>query len=186
LPCRFFRPPASFARLVHVRRRAPRRPRHFLPGCAPHPPRGVLLICLALVLAKDTDAADVLYEQVHTLRAIDQIRARVSSSSVRRRGCRDRQAVLEGGFGSDGCDDIYGHRQRHSADLAGASDHERAAQYFIVTALALFHELQAQVAIGQVEKLWAIADEVGGGRVFARGLRGKTVGVLAYDHVRLH
>jgi phosphoglycerate dehydrogenase-like enzyme len=65
------------------------------------------------------------------------------------------------------------------------ADRARAAQYIIMTALPLYHALEAQMVIGQVEKRWATADEVGGRRMFVQELRGKTVGVLGYGHVRL-
>jgi phosphoglycerate dehydrogenase-like enzyme len=70
-----------------------------------------------------------------------------------------------------------------------ASDHDadpaRAAQYFILTALPLYHALREQIVIGQVERRWTIADEVGGGRMLTQELRGKTVGVLGYGYVRV-
>jgi hypothetical protein len=55
-----------------------------------------------------------------------------------------------------------------------------------MTILALYHALQAQVVISQVEKRWGTADQVGGGWMFVQELRGKTVGVPGYSHVRLH
>jgi hypothetical protein len=46
------------------------------------------------------------------------------------------------------------------------ADRARAAQYIIMTVLALYHALQAQIVIGQVQKRWGTANGVGGGRMF--------------------
>ncbi|KIY48411.1 hypothetical protein FISHEDRAFT_25619, partial [Fistulina hepatica ATCC 64428] len=56
-------------------------------------------------------------------------------------------------------------------------------QYFIATTLALFHKLQTQIVISQVEKRWINGDEVGGGTLFIDELRGKTVGILGYGAI---
>jgi phosphoglycerate dehydrogenase-like enzyme len=37
----------------------------------------------------------------------------------------------------------------------------------------------------QNEKRWGSANEIGGGRMFIQELRGKTVGVIGYGHVRV-
>ncbi|GJE94036.1 oxidoreductase family protein [Phanerochaete sordida] len=55
-------------------------------------------------------------------------------------------------------------------------------QYFIATTLMLFHRLQEQILIGQVEKRWGNNGDMGG-ELFVRELRGKTVGVLGYGHI---
>lgn len=55
-------------------------------------------------------------------------------------------------------------------------------QYFIATTLMLFHRLQEQILLGQVEKRWGTNDDMGG-ELFVRELRGKTVGILGYGHI---
>jgi phosphoglycerate dehydrogenase-like enzyme len=54
-----------------------------------------------------------------------------------------------------------------------------------MTVVALYHALQAQIVIGQVEQRWATADKVGSGRMLLQEVHGKTVGVLGYGYVRL-
>ncbi|KAH9921426.1 uncharacterized protein B0H18DRAFT_935965 [Fomitopsis serialis] len=56
------------------------------------------------------------------------------------------------------------------------------SQHFIMTTLALFHRLQEQILVSQVDKRWGKGDEFGG-RLFIQELRGKTVGVLGYGHI---
>ncbi|EKM51281.1 uncharacterized protein PHACADRAFT_177935 [Phanerochaete carnosa HHB-10118-sp] len=55
-------------------------------------------------------------------------------------------------------------------------------QHFIMTTLALFHKLQEQILISQVEKRWGTNDDMGS-MGFIRELRGKTVGILGYGHI---
>ncbi|KIY48409.1 hypothetical protein FISHEDRAFT_43344 [Fistulina hepatica ATCC 64428] len=56
-------------------------------------------------------------------------------------------------------------------------------QYFIATTLILFHKLQTQMLISQVEKRWTNGNEVAGGTLFIDELRGKTVGILGYGAI---
>ncbi|KAH9921428.1 uncharacterized protein B0H18DRAFT_560275 [Fomitopsis serialis] len=56
------------------------------------------------------------------------------------------------------------------------------SQHFIMTTLALFHHLQEQIIVSQVDKRWG-KDVEFGGRMFVQELRGKTVGVLGYGHI---
>jgi phosphoglycerate dehydrogenase-like enzyme len=150
--------------------------------------------------AKDADAdalahADVLYGQAHTLRGIGQIP-------------RARFIQLSNAGADDVLDKLFwkedpAAREVVMTTVAGIhmapisqvrppslyarahADRARAGQYFIMAVFALYHALQAQIVIGQVEKRWGTADEVGGGRMFVQELHGKTVGVLGYGHVRL-
>ncbi|EPS93803.1 hypothetical protein FOMPIDRAFT_1020394 [Fomitopsis schrenkii] len=54
------------------------------------------------------------------------------------------------------------------------------SQHFIMTTLAMFHRLQEQILLSQVEKRWG---KGGFGGLFIQELRGKTVGVLGYGHI---
>ncbi|KZT67620.1 hypothetical protein DAEQUDRAFT_383796 [Daedalea quercina L-15889] len=56
------------------------------------------------------------------------------------------------------------------------------SQYFIMTTLALFHHLQEQILVSQVDKRWG-KDAEFGGRLFVQELKDKIVGVLGYGHI---
>ncbi|KAH9836553.1 D-isomer specific 2-hydroxyacid dehydrogenase [Rhodofomes roseus] len=56
------------------------------------------------------------------------------------------------------------------------------SQHFIMTTLALFHHLQEQILVAQVDKRWGKDTEFGG-QLFVQELKGKTVGVLGYGHI---